>query len=66
MEHESLGIDISGGGLGIFTVYPLRKDEVVGLYFALDPVETTIPIFAKVAWTEPAEKRFRVGLEFVA
>ncbi len=66
MEHESVGIDISGGGLGMFTVYPLRKNEVLGLYFAPDAFKTAAPVFAKVAWTELVEKRFRAGLEFIA
>lgn len=66
IEQEGVGVDISGRGLGIVTVYPLRRDDVLRLHFPLDTVETTLPVFARVAWTRMVENRFRVGLEFIA
>lgn len=64
--QESMGIDISARGLGVFTVYPLKKDDVLGLRFVLAAVGPTVPVLAKVAWTKQSEKRCRAGLEFIA
>ncbi len=66
IEQEGVGVDISENGLGLFTGYPLKKDEVLRLHFPLETVETTLPVFAKVAWAKLVENRFRVGLEFLA
>jgi hypothetical protein len=66
IEQEGAGVDISENGLGLFTAYPLKKDAVLRLHFPLDAVETTLPVFAKVAWAKLVERRFRVGLEFLA
>lgn len=65
IEQEGTGVDISEHGLGILTAYPLKKDEVLRLHFPLESVHSTLPVFAKVAWARLAEKRFRVGLEFL-
>lgn len=65
IEQEGVGVDISERGLGIFTVYPLKKDDVLRLHFPLDSIDTTLPVFARVAWAKLMEKRFRVGLEFL-
>jgi len=66
IEQEGSGVDISENGLGLITAYPLKRDEVLRLHFPVDAVETTLPVFAKVAWAKLVEKRFRVGLEFLA
>jgi len=66
IEQEGAGVDISKNGLGLSTAYPLKKDEVLRLHFPLEAVETTLPVFAKVVWAKLVEKRFRVGLEFLA
>lgn len=66
IEQEGSGVDISQNGLGLLTAYPLKKDEVLRLHFPMDAVEATLPVFAKVAWAKLLDKRFRVGLEFLA
>ncbi len=66
IRQESMGIDISARGLGVFTAYPLKKDDVLGLRFVLAAVGTTIPVLAKVAWTQQSEKHCRAGLEFIS
>ncbi len=66
IEQEGAGVDISQNGLGLLTSYPLKKDEVLRLHFPLDVVDTTLPVFAKVAWAKLTDKKFRVGLEFLS
>jgi len=66
IEQEGAGVDISKNGLGLFTAYPLKAEEVLRLHFPLEAVETTLPVFAKVVWAKLVEQRFRVGLEFLA
>jgi len=65
VRRDGVGVDISEHGIGIFTNYPLKKDEVLKLYFPLNSVRATLPVFARVAWAMPAEKRFRVGMQFL-
>jgi PilZ domain len=66
VKRKGLSVDISEHGLGLSTTHALKTDEVLRLYIPLDSVQSTLPVFAKVAWAQPVEKRFRVGLEFLA
>ena len=66
LRRKGVGVDISEHGIGLFTDYPLKKDEVLKLYFPLDSSRTTLPVFARVAWAKSIEKRFRVGMQFLA
>jgi len=66
VRQEGVGIDISEHGIGILTAYPLKKDEVLKLYFPLNSDRATLPVFARVAWAKSIEKRFRVGMQFLA
>ena len=65
VRREGVGVDISESGIGIFTDYPLPKDEVLKLYLPLNPPRAKLPVFARVVWATPVEKRFRVGLQFL-
>jgi len=65
VRHEGVGVDISEAGIGIFTEYPLKKDEVLKLYLPLNAHRATAPVFARVAWATPVNKRFRVGMQFL-
>ena len=66
VKREAVGVDISEEGIGLITNYPLKKDEVLKLYFPLNSIRTTLPVFARVAWATSVEKRFRVGMQFLA
>ncbi len=65
IEQDGVGIDISGCGLGISTVYPLKDDETLRISFHPDPDEKTLPVCARVVWTQVVDDRFRAGLEFI-
>lgn len=65
LRRKGLGVDISEHGIGIFTDYPLKKDEVLKIFFPLSSHRATLPVFARVAWAMAVEKRFRVGMQFL-
>jgi hypothetical protein len=65
VKREGVGINISENGIGFFTDYPLKKDEVVKIYFPLSSMRMRLPIFARVAWAKPVENQFRVGMQFL-
>ncbi len=65
VKYEARSFDISQEGIGLFTDYPLKKDDVIKLYFPLSPYRTALPVFARVAWAQPAEGKFRVGMQFL-
>ncbi len=65
IEQTGVGIDISGRGLGILTLFPLKNDEILRLYFRRDPFGNNLPVSAKVVWTQVVDDCFRVGFEFL-
>ena len=65
VKREGVGVNISENGMSIFTDYPLRKGEVVKIYFPLSSMRMRLPIFARVAWAKTVEKRFLVGMQFL-
>jgi PilZ domain len=65
IEQTGVGINISGRGLGILTLYPLKGDETLRVHFRRDPFEKTPPVSAKVVWTQVVDNCFRAGLEFI-
>jgi c-di-GMP-binding flagellar brake protein YcgR len=57
-------IDISEGGIGMITHFPLKRGDI--LFF--EPELTVNSIVAKssvVRWTKESDSKYRVGLEFV-
>ena len=65
LRRKGVGVDISEHGIGIFTDYPLKKNEVLKVFFPLSSHRATLPVFAKVAWAMAIDKRFRVGMQFL-
>jgi len=65
VKREGFGVNISENGISIFTDYPLKKGEVVKIYFPLSSMRMGLPIFARVAWAKSVEERFRVGMQFL-
>ncbi|MDH4270635.1 MAG: PilZ domain-containing protein [Candidatus Aminicenantes bacterium] len=65
LRRKGVGVDISEHGIGLFTDYPLKKNEVLKVFFPLSSHRATLPVFARVAWAASVEKRFRVGMQFL-
>jgi hypothetical protein len=62
------GVDISTHGLGLMTDYPLARGMVLRLVLPVRGVETTIPVFAEVAWARQADEsgnQVRAGVRFL-
>jgi hypothetical protein len=65
-EQKSYGIDISSCGVGIQTDHAVQNGSVLKFNLPMREVEVTIPVFAQVMWSMPANDHFRVGLRFLA
>jgi hypothetical protein len=57
--------DICSDGLKVISDYPLEQGMVVRLGLPVRDLKTLIPVFAEVAWSVPADNRFRAGLRFL-
>jgi len=66
VKQNGIGVDISSCGLGMKTKYALREGSVLKFLLPMREVEVTIPVFAQVMWSVPANDHFRVGLRFLA
>lgn len=73
MEHgrpsniveQGVSVNLSQGGLGMITGYPLKSGEVVKLLFPVTEDAARVPVFTEVMWSEPAGAEYRVGLRFL-
>ena len=59
-------VDLSDGGIGLTTDYPLHKGDVVKLFFPVGEGNASLPVFTEVAWARPDDGEFRAGLRFLA
>ena len=65
-KKNGVTVDISSCGLGIKTKYALEEGSVLKFNFPIREVEVTIPVYAQVMWSVPANDHFRAGLRFLA
>ena len=62
---DAVSVDISEGGLGMITDYPLKEDDIVVFKNEIKIIDF-IAISAVVKWSKEVKKnKFRVGLEFI-
>jgi hypothetical protein len=66
LEQKGYGIDISSCGVGIKTDHALRNGSVLKFNLPMRETDITVPVFAQVMWSVPANDYFRVGLRFLA
>ncbi len=57
--------DICANGIRILTDRRLQRGAVLKLNIPLRGLDTQLPVFAEVAWTAAADRRFRAGLRFL-
>ena len=63
--HTGVSVDISEGGLGMITDYPLKAGDILTFEDGVKSSNITAKI-AIVRWTQNIEgKKYRVGLRFV-
>jgi hypothetical protein len=65
IEHVGQGIDISSGGLGVSTPFPLSEGQIVRLTIPLQNSDIHLPIFSEVVWATDAKGGCRAGLQFL-
>jgi len=62
--NEGTSINISNGGLGMITDYPLEKGDI--LFFETEIKVNNLTINSSVVrWTLENNKKFMVGMEFI-
>jgi hypothetical protein len=62
---QGLGVDVSDGGMGMTTQYPLKGGEVVKIFFPVTEGETRVPILTEVMWSKYCAGEYRSGLRFL-
>ncbi|OGU07672.1 MAG: hypothetical protein A2075_22005 [Geobacteraceae bacterium GWC2_58_44] len=63
---RGFGVDLSAGGMGMTTRYPLKGGEVVKLLFPVTEGEMlNLPVFTEVMWAVPSGAEYRAGLRFL-
>ena len=62
---SGVGVDLSPGGIGLTTDYPLNKGDVLKLFFPVNVGNASLPVFSEVVWTQAVNEQFRVGLRFL-
>ena len=63
---SGVGVDLSSGGMGLTTDYPLHEGDVLKLFFPVDVGNTSLPVFSEVVWARATDGEFRAGLRFLA
>lgn len=63
--QQGVGIDLSPGGMGLVTGYPLKGGEVVKLLLPVTEGETRVPVYTEVMWSAPSGGEYRAGLRFL-
>ena len=67
IQQKGLVVDISSEGVGITTDYDLRKGEVLKLYLPINStVNTSLPVYAEVMWSNSDDENLKGGLRFLA
>lgn len=66
LKRKGQGIDISSGGLGLSTLFPLIEGQIVRIAVPIKETKTLLPIFSEVVWATEIKGRCRAGLQFLA
>ncbi len=62
---EGDAIDVSEGGLSLFTKDEVEDGQVVRIKIPLPGMSIKTPTLAKVKWSKPHDKGYKVGVSFV-
>jgi hypothetical protein len=62
VQKDGICLDISEGGLGMTAASPLKKGQVLKVFLPVRKVDTYLPIFAEVVWSQRSNGHFRIGL----
>ena len=62
---EGDAIDVSEGGLSLFTKDVVEDGQVVRIKLTLPGMSIKTPTLAKVRWSRPYDKGYKVGVRFI-
>lgn len=62
---EGDAIDVSEGGLSLFTKDAVEDGQIVRIKLPLPGMSIKTPTLVKVKWSKPYEKGYKVGVSFV-
>ena len=62
---RGVAVDISSGGIGMFTDQLISRDAVVRCEIALSDNRMLIPTLLKIRWYDKVEGEYRFGLQFL-
>jgi c-di-GMP-binding flagellar brake protein YcgR len=62
---RGVAVDISSGGIGLFTDHLISPDAVVRCEITLSDNRMLIPTLLKVRWYDKVEGEYRFGLQFL-
>lgn len=66
IRKDGIGIDISAGGGGLSTSYPLKRGDVVKLFFPVGIMDVRLPVYSTVAWSQTTDSGCRAGVAFLS
>lgn len=66
VREAGTGVDLSSGGGGLATKYPLQRGDVVKLLVPVGITNVSLPVYASVVWSRPTADGFRAGVTFLA
>ncbi len=62
---EGDAIDVSDGGLSLFTKDAVEDGQIVRIKLPLPGMQVQTPTLAKVRWSKPHDKGYKVGVSFI-
>lgn len=63
--EQGRGVDLSVGGMGMTTSFPLNAGQIVRLVTPTAGAEPSLPVLTEVMWSRFDNGEFRVGLRFL-
>ncbi len=62
---EGDAIDVSEGGLSLFTKDAVEDNQIIRVKLPLPGMQVQTPTLAKVSWSKPHGKGYKVGVSFI-
>jgi hypothetical protein len=59
------GMDISSRGLGLVTLFPLKRGQVLRVFIPAKGTTVFLPVFSEVRWVRVAKDEYRSGVQFL-
>ncbi len=64
-KREGDAIDVSEGGLSLYTKDAVEGDQIIRIKLPLPGMQVQTPTLAKVRWSKPHDKGYKLGVRFI-